>query len=259
MADYDSSLPVRSEADGTDERVLVKVQDGADPGGANSTMTVTENKAHVRAHGSDSDGNDVELLLSQEGHQLTNGDYDATNNKRPSSQGLIVSDRDASPSETTMNSRPTAVAGDDDKVAMDVAISDSSGNRIDQDNPLAVYVSENPGTEIEDYNESVDVASSASANVDYTVTASTEFRGLNLWGSASSKAKFELQIETGVGAGTYNTVAVRFNSTANPNIEYIPKYPVTIAAGIIIRIVVTNLDNQAQSIYTTLNGVERAV
>lgn len=255
MSDYNSQLPVRSKDD-TDERVLIKLQDGDNPSGANETATVSEKKLHVRIHSEDSDGNDLQPLLSQEGHIQSNGDYDATNNKRPSSQGLIVSDRDASPSETTMNKRPTAVVGDNDKVALDVAISLSNGNHITEDSPLPVYVTESTGDEIVDFDEAVDVAKDATSNHDYTVSALKELRFLNVEASASGKAKFELQVETAASAGTFNTIAVQFNSTANPNVKFNVKRPATIATGVIVRLVKTNLDNQAQSIYSTINGVE---
>lgn len=255
MSDYNSQLPVRSKQD-VDERVLTKIQDGDNPDGANETMTVSEKKAHVRVHGKDSDGTDREALLSQEGHVQSNGDYDAATNKRPSSQGLIASDRDAAPSETTMNKRPTAVVGDDDKVALDCAISDSSGNRIDKNNPLAVFISDNPGQEIQDFDQAVSVAKDGTANHDYTVAATTELRRLNVEASASGKAKFELQIEDGVAAGTFSTIGVKFNSTANPNVRFELTAPKPVATGVIIRLIKTNLDNGAQDIYSTINGVE---
>lgn len=256
MADYNSQLPVRSKQD-ADERLLIKIQDGDSPGGANETATVSEKKLHVRVHAEDSDGNDLQPLLSQEGHVQSNGDYDATNNKRPSSQGLIASDRDASPSETTMNKRPTAVVGDNDKVALDVAISDSSGNHFSDSNPLPVYITEDdPGTEITDFSEAVDIAAAASSNHDYTVTAAKNLRALNVEASASGKAKFELQIETAAAAGTFNTIGVQFNSTATPNVVFRLNKPVPVAAGVIVRLIKTNLDEQAQSIYSTINGVE---
>lgn len=255
MADYDSQLPVRSKQD-VDERVLTKIQDGDNPDGANETMTVSEKKAHVRVHGKDSDGVDQEVLLSQEGHVQSNGDYDATTNKRPSSQGLITSDRSASPDETTMNKRPTAVVGDDDKVALDCAISDSQGNRIDENNPLAVFFADNPGQEIQDFDQAVNVAKNASADHDYTVAATTELRKLNVEASASGKCKFELQIEDGVAAGTFSTIGVKFNSTANPNVRFELTAPKPVATGVIIKLVKTNLDNQQLDIYSTINGVE---
>ena len=251
--DYNSQLPVRSKDD-IDERVLIKIQDGDTPGGANETMTVSEKKAHVRAHGSDSDGNDLELLLSQEGHTQSNGDYDAANNKRPSSQGLIASDRDAAPGETTMNKRPTAVAGDDDKIALDVAMSDSQGNAITEANPLPTYQAESPGDELDDFNDADAVAKDATANHDYTVTALKTLKSIKAPCSASGKARFELQVETGVATGIFIGVAVGFNSTANPNL--VLEYKKSVAAGIIVRVAKTNLDNQAQSLYSQIQGIE---
>ena len=91
--EIESGLPVRSYQDTVDERVLTKIQDGDSPGAAGSTTQVSEKKLHVRNHSKDSDGTDREQLLSQEGHSLTNGDYDGTLNKRPSSQGQILHDR----------------------------------------------------------------------------------------------------------------------------------------------------------------------
>lgn len=255
MADYNSQLPVRSKDD-LDERVLIKIQDGDDPSGVGKTQEVSEKKAHIRNFSKDSDGNDQEQLLSQEGHTQSNGDYDATTNKRPSSQGLIVSDRDASPSESTMNKRPTAVSGDSDKVALDVAISLSNGNNITEDSPLPVYVTESVGDEIVDFDEAVDIVKNSTSNHDYTVSALKELRFLNIEASASGKAKFELQVETAASSGVFTTIGVQFNSTSNPNVKFNVKRPATIATGVVVRLVKTNLDNQAQSIYSTINGVE---
>jgi hypothetical protein len=253
MADYNSQLPVRSKDD-SDERVLIKVQDGTSPGVAGSTMAVSESKAHVRVHGKDSDSTDQEALLSQEGHVQSNGDYDASTNKRPSSQGMIVSDRDASPAESTMNKRPTAVAGDSDKVALDVAISDSSGNNFTDTNPLPVYIADNPAVEVDDFDQASSIAKNASSNHDYTITAGKTGKHLTADASASGYARFELQVETGVAAGTFDTKMVKFNSTAKPNVEF--RLRANIGAGIIVRIVKTNLDNQAQDLYSQISLVE---
>jgi len=260
MSDYDSQLPVRSKQD-ADERVLIKIQDGQDPGGVDKTMEVSEKKAHVRNFSKDSDGNDQEQLLSQEGHSLTNGDYDATNNKRPSSQGLIASVRDAAPGETTMNQRPTAVDGDDDKTALDVAISDSNGNRIDQNNPLATYSVDNPGVEIEDGKLDEDVTKKTGGVVttvthEYTVTAAKELRKLSASCSSAGLAKFVLQVEDGVGAGTYTIKDIQFNSTSNPNVVLGVKIPAPIAAGVKVQVLKSNLDNGDTDLWSIINGVE---
>jgi len=253
MSDIDSQLPVRSVQD-VDERVLVKHQDGDDPGGVGKTQEISEKKAHVRNFSKDSDGTDQEVLLSQEGHTQSNGDYDAVNNKRPSSQGLIVSDRDAAPSETTMNLRPTAVVGEDDTVSQDVAMRHSNGDHIDEENPLPTYQAESPGDEIDNYKVDPAIAKGAFSNHDYTVTVAKDLKSIGVECSASGYAKFELQIETGVATGIFNAVATNFNSTAKPDCDL--NYKLKVAAGIIVRVVKTNLDNQTQDLYTQIQGIE---
>jgi hypothetical protein len=254
MADYDSSLPIRTEADGTDERLHSKLVDYTDPGGTDKQLEISEKKAHVRNHSKDSDGNDQEQLLSQEGHSLTNGDYDATNNKRPSSQGLIASDRSASPAETTMNKRPTAISGEADSVCIDIAMHDGDGQKYDEDNPLAVYMAESPADEVDEFDEAVDIAKDALDNHDYTVTAAKTFKSIEAEGSASGKARFELQIETGVATGIFTTAMVKFNSTSKSDVSF--KYSKGVGAGIRVRLEKTNLDNQAQSLYSQIRGLE---
>ena len=253
MADYDSQLPIRSKDD-VDERVLVKHQDGDDPSGVGRTQEISEKKAHIRNFNKDSDGNDQEVLVSQEGHNLTNGDYDASLNKRPSSQGLIVSDRSAAPDETTMNSRPTAVVGEDDTVCLDVAIRHSDGDRIDENNPLPVFVADNPATEIQEFDQAADIGKNASSTHTYTTTS--EFRKLSANCSSAGHAKFVLQVETGVASGVFNTIDVQFNSTANPNVVLGLKNPAPVISGVIVQVVKTNLDNQPTDLYSTINGLE---
>ena len=256
MADYDSSLPIRTEADGLDERLHSKLVDFADPDGTGKQVEVSEKLLHVRKFAKDSDGDKQEVLLSQEGHTQSNGDYDVTSNKRPSSQGLVASDRAATPSESTMNKRPTAVASTDGDtaVAMDVAIRDSQGDKIDEDNPLAIYMAESPAEEVDDFDEAVNVIKAATANHDYTVTALKELKSITVEGSASGKAKFELEIETSVGGGTFVTVAVAFSTTSSTEIQM--SYKKKVVAGIIVRVAKTNLDNQVQSIYSQIQGLE---
>lgn len=252
MSDYDSQLPIRSKQD-IDERVLAKLQDGQDPGGVDKTMEISERKIHVRNHSKDSDGNDREQLLSQEGHSLTNGKHDSTNNKRPSSNGVVANDR-GDQTESGQNLRPTAVSGESGAMCLDISLHDQAGQAYDADNPLYVVNTDDPGAEIEDYDQAVAIAKNASANHDYTTTS--EFRSLNVELSASGKARFELQVETAPTSGTFNTVMVKFNSTSNPNCEIKLKKPKAIANGSIIRVVKTNLDNQAQDLYSVINGVE---
>lgn len=167
MADLDSGLPIRSEADGVDERVLTKIQDGADPGGVDKTAEVSEKLIHTRVHGENPSGTKTQLKLSETGALNTQGDYDASTNTKPSSSGLIAHDRNASVDETHQNKRVTAVAGADDTVCLDVAIRDESGASFSTANPLPVYiVNSNDKTDV--YNN---------LKLDYNATLQVEYIG----------------------------------------------------------------------------------
>lgn len=257
MSDYDSSLPIRSEADGADERVQVKIVDSSNPDTQQATVD-TDNNLHVEIHGNDEGNVDRVVALSEKGNVSLDGDYDVSNNTNPSSAALIAHDRSATHDRTTQNQRPTAVAGESDSVCLDISLHDEAGQAYDADNPLPVSIEESEGDEVFDYNTSSSVASDATVNHDYTVSASRTFIGDSFWVSGSGKIKVELQIETGVGAGTFDTVLTGFNSTANPNVDMDLKKRIKVATGIIIRLVITNRDNQPQDLYSSLIGTEKA-
>lgn len=185
------------------------------------------------------------------------GIYNALDNEDASNVALVSHERSATPGQDTQTQRNTSILSTDGRnvTALDCAISDSEGNAITEQNPLPVFISRNPGIEVIVPNESVDVAKDATANVDYTVTAAMTLKDITFDGSASGKARFSVLKETGVGAGTYTRIDTKFNSTAFPNVKFeLPKLEVE--AGVKIRIAVTNLDSQAQSIYTLLQGIE---
>ena len=261
--DIESALPIRSKQD-VDERVLVKLVDAADPAGVDKQMEISEKKAHVRNFSKDSDGNDQQVLLSQEGHTQSNGDYDASLNKRPSSQGLILHDRKNTaelPAEADQNKRPTAVAYDngvdETVVAQDVAIRDEDGVPYSKTNPLPVSIEESEGDEIHSYFESVSAITKNNTDThEYIVSALKELE-LEQWSiSASGLMKGTLRVETGVGTGIFNIVDVLFNSTANPNAIKEFKRPIKVAAGVKVQVVRLQADNQAQGMYSTINGLE---
>lgn len=122
--------------------------------------------------------------------------------------------------------------------------------------PIPVTISvDAQGTEIHDYKKATALAANASDNHDYTVTALKAFKGTKFWASASGKIKAEVQ--TADDGVTFATKYVGFNSTSNPNID-IPMGNAIIpvpAAGK-VRIIVTNLDKNAQDVYSTIQGVE---
>ena len=96
MADYNSGLPIRSEADGADERVQVKVVDSTNPDTQQMTVD-TDGNLHAEAHGNDPSGVDRVLRTSEEGHANVSGLYDVAQNTDPANIGLIAHSRSATP------------------------------------------------------------------------------------------------------------------------------------------------------------------
>lgn len=248
MADYDSGLPIRSEADGTDERVHVKIVDGTNPA-VNQTTVDSDSNLHVEIHGNDPAGVDRVVRTSEIGALTPDGVYDATDNTKPGNVGLIASVRDAAPGDTTQTQRLTSVTNGDKRL-LDVSIHDEDGAVFSEDNPFPVTVVDAEGTEVSNYQTSASVAANASVNHDYTV-AGTDLKLQQIFASGSGKIKVEVRVGPTL---TLVSKFVGFNSTANPNIEFTLKSPITVPVGDIVRVVITNRDNQPQDVYSTVVG-----
>jgi len=214
------------------------------------------------------------------------GVYDVGTNPTPDNVGIILNTRAAAPDDTTQTFRPTGGSPTADNVVSantfgidtnafgmvydgttwdrllgfngraGVAISDATGTAFSTSNPLPVTISENPGTEVTDYKAALAVASGATDNHDITVTAATTLSITKLVASGSGRARFDLRIETGVGTGVYTTIATFFNSTASPNVEWELTPTVEVAAGVKVRVAAQNRDNQAQDLFSTIQGYE---
>lgn len=140
---------------------------------------------------------------------------------------------------------------------LDVALRDSSGTVYSASNPMPVSFSEDlVGTEINSYNTASAVAAAATSTQTYTVTALKTLQMTQVIASASGKLKIEVQQETGVATGVYNTKYVQFNSTSNPNIVINFGSPLQTAAGVRVQIIRSNLDKTAQDVYSTICGQE---
>jgi hypothetical protein len=254
MSDYNSGLPVRSEADGVDEKVIVKITDGQ-MGGTNQMTVDSDKNAHVEIHGNDPAGVDRVVRTSEIGALTPDGVYHATNNTKPGNSGLIASTRNATPSDATQTQRITSVTNSAKRL-LDIALHDEDGNVFSASNPLPVTSVDSEGTEVNAYNTVAAVAAGASSNHDYTVTAATTLKLSQIWASASGKMKIEIQVESGVATDVFATRFVAFNSTANANIEVPVRENITVAAGVRVRVIRTNKDNQPQDVYTTISGHE---
>lgn len=136
-------------------------------------------------------------------------------------------------------------------------IKDSSGNPFSGTNPLPVQLtSAIIGSEVNDYNTAAAVASGASSNHDYPVTASKTFRARKFWATCSGRMKAEVQIST--NGTTFVSKWVGFNSTACPNISIDLDFVSIsdVGTGAIVRIIRTNLDKAADDLYSTISGTE---
>jgi hypothetical protein len=254
MSDYNSGLPVRSEADGVDEKVIVKITDGQ-MGGTNQMTVDSDQNAHVEIHGNDPAGTDRVVRTSELGALTPDGVYDVSNNSKPGNSGLIASSRTLTPDDTTQTERITSIANDIKRL-LDVSIHDEDGNAFSASNPLPVTSVDSEGTEVNNFLKSTAVAAAASVNHDYTVTAAMTLKLSQIWASASGKMKIEVQIETAAASGTFVTRFVGFNSTANPNVDLMVKENIAVVTGAKVRVIRTNLDNQAQDLYSTISGHE---
>ncbi len=248
MSDYKSSLPVRSEAD-ADERVQVKIVDSTTV--SQQMIVDADSNAHVEVHGNNPAGSDEVLRMSELGHAAIDGVYDGTNNTDPSQVGLVVHTRNATPGDTHQVIRQTGITAGSVHSA-DIALHDEDGLAYSSTNPLPVYVASTPGTEVVNYDTQAALAAAASDTHSYAVTTGV-FELSRVWASGSAKMKVEVQYYDGVSAAT---IAVGFNSTAQPNVAIeFPPYIVTGAAGREVRVVRTNLDNQASDVYSTIMGL----
>lgn len=254
MADYNSALPVRSQADGADERVQVKIRDSANP--SLGAVVDADGNLHTEMHGNDPAGTDRVLRISEQGALTPDGVYNVATNTKPGNVGIIAHTRSASPGDATQNKRVTSVTGSSNREALDVAITDENGAPFTASNPLPVTSVDSEGTEVNNYNTAAALAAAGTSNHDYTVTAATTLKLSQIWATASGKLKITVQVETGVASGTFNTVFVAFNSTANPNIQLPINEHITVAAGVRVRVIRQNNDNQAQDVYSTISGHE---
>jgi len=222
MSDYDSSLPVKTEAAGD---VDVNISDAVTP----SQKLVVEADGSINVNAAIPAG---EKII------VTDGTDDLEINGDGSINSIVTA--------TDLDIRDLVAATD----SVQANLFDEAGVAFSSTNPLPVeFTSDQAGDEICDFNTSAAVAKDASVNHDYTVTAAKTFLGEELWVSGSGKLRVELLINAAV-------VFVGFNSTANPNIR-IPMEKICKAnATEVIRITITNRDNQAQDLYSTLLGLE---
>lgn len=135
-------------------------------------------------------------------------------------------------------------------------ISDATGTAFSPTNPLPV-VFEVGGSGVCDYKDASSIASGASDNHDYTVTAGKTLYLNMVQASASGKAKMVLQVETGVASGVFTTKGAQFNSTATADMSFYIPSPIVVAAGVRVRVIMSNRDLLSEDLYSSIIGSEQ--
>lgn len=252
MADYNSSLPVRTEGD-AQEKIQSKIVDYTNP--SIGQIVDADGNSHVEMHGNDPASLDQVLRLSEQGALTPDGVYDASNNSKPGNVGLIASSRDASPGDTTQTERLTSVTNGSKKL-LDVSIHDENGAVFSASNPLPVTSVDSEGDEVNAFASAAAVAAGATHDFEYTVTALKTLKLSQIHASASGKMKIEVKVETAASSGVFNTKFVMFNSTANPNLLAEVGEHIAVPAGAKVRVTATNRDTTAMDLYCTICGHE---
>lgn len=147
--------------------------------------------------------------------------------------------------------------GTDFKSGQKVRLHDEDNIPYSSSNPVPVSFSESEnGTEIHDYDDT-DVVKDTSENHDYTVTALKTLFLNRVNFSSSARCKIDVQIETGVGTDTFDTIGTGHIKAGNDHgaVDF-GNRPKRVAAGIKVRVVKTNQDNQDAAIYSTIVGLE---
>jgi hypothetical protein len=276
MADYNSSLPVRTENNGD---VVVKVADATTP----SQQLAVDSSGKITTKLNDGAGTPVtsqanggqqalDVGIDVGGVQidprqiraLTSADVVTANqgSANTAANGWPVKPTDGTNSQSFTGAGEAKVdvtqplpAGTNN--IGKVSIQDSSGNPFSNTNPLFVTQADATGTPVENYNTSASLAAGATSNHDYTVTAGKTLFLRQFWASASGKLKIEIQLETGAATGIFNTIYVGFNSTANPNIPVSILSGKSQVAGAKVRIIRTNEDKASMDVYSTISGAEQ--
>lgn len=257
MADFDSSLPVRTENNGD---VAARIVDGtittqALAVNADGSINVTDNGASITVDGTVSASNFPATVDTNYG--AVGANTIRTASQIGNATGAADFGAGASGAQTL---RVEANQGEANPVAgaWPVLVTDGTDTlAVNADGSINVTLASTPaGTEVNNYNTAAAVASGATSNHDYTVTGGTTLTLRQIEASASAKMKIEVQIETGVATGVFNTRFVQFNSTAETNMSIHLQSPITVAAGVRVRIIRTNRDNQAQDLYSTISGQE---
>jgi hypothetical protein len=252
----DGGNSITVDASNLDIRDLVFATDKVDVTGSDVTATVTATDLDIRdltfaTDKVDVSGSEVSLdaatLAALENITVSATDLDIRDLAFATDK-VDVSGSSVTVSATNLDIRDLTHVSDSVKIG-----DGTDFLAINSDGSINAVIQEDAGTETVNYNTASAIAGGATSNHDLVFASASKL--YQVLASASGKLRIEVQIETGSGTNTFNTVAVAFNSTAAPNIDVTLAKYATIPAGARVRVIRRNADNQAQDVYSTIVGI----
>jgi hypothetical protein len=237
MADFNSSVPVRTETTGAEAYGLIsKIADANTP--TQQLAVNADGAASVVVRDVDIPAQTSDLKVTLDGEKVVLG---------ASTENIGKVDVVSQPARS--HTTDSIKIGDG---ADFLAINPDGSLNVAIVQPLS-------GGEVHDFNTGSTIAPAATSNHDYTVTSGKTLKLFQVFFSGSGKVKVELQVETGVGSGVFNTRAVGFFDGASPGSgtgEFRFHQPIEVPGGYRVRVIRTNRANQSQDLYSTIIGEE---
>lgn len=192
---------------------------------------------------------------SQIGNATGSADF---NTGATGAQTLRVTANQGTANSTPWNENVAQIAGAVPSASNSLPVQITTGSAfVSGTNPLPVILDPaGIGTKVDDYKDATSVASGASDSHDYTVTAAKTLHLNQIEASGSGKAKMVVAVETAVASGIFTTKFVQFNSTPETNMSIRLQSDILVAAGVRVRVTMSNRDLLAQDLYSTISGYE---
>jgi hypothetical protein len=234
MADINSSLPIKTNSAGD---VISKIADANTP----SQQLKVNIDGSIDVNAEIQPGSAVQITDGTDTLQITAAGEATVSITQPLPAGNNnIGDVDVASLPSDIDIRDLSASSD----SVAAHLFDETGAPFSPSNPLPVEFFESL-TETFNYNTAASVPANGSNT--HTFAAPTGFKVYDVYVSGSGRMKAEFRIDG-------NTVAVGFNSTANPVIQF--KFQKGLnASGVNVTIVRTNLENQPKDLYSTIVGV----
>lgn len=251
MADFDSQLPIRSLAANNETRLADSANTIINPAKEDGNLaTVKTNTDPLVTAGA---GGYIRQDSTDTIAKETGGNLDAiAADTTTLAGGVTAGIYQENVAQVGGNATETGHGAAGSGSARVAAVLDVGGSAVSNANPVPVFVTTSSGaTNTDDYNTSAALAANASST--HTFTPAADFLLQRITASASGQMKVVVQY--GV-TGAEATKEVQFTSKGQLVAEFVWDEPLSITTADTVKVIRTNLDNQAMDVYSTIKGVD---